>query len=185
MYCLSNDKSFDGNTCHLSLTFMKKTIVNRKGLLPRRCTWKTYSSSRHIGNSTFLKTPGGSLLIVLLAASVSKLQLQAISVLLLFNSYSQYKSLVAPWNYIRTDITCKKIPCYMRDSDCRWFIVEKKLKYFDVMLNIFEFLWALTNIKSWFIYENKFFWFAQPYFLTEIIKQSKLVPASFSCFEDF
>ena len=36
----------------------------------------------------------------------------------------------------------------MRDSDCRWFIVEKKLKYFDVMLNIFEFLWALTNIKS-------------------------------------
>ena len=26
---------------------------------------------------------------------------------------------------IRTGITCKKIPCYMRDSTCRWFIVKK------------------------------------------------------------
>ena len=26
---------------------------------------------------------------------------------------------------IRTRITCKKIPCYMRDSACRWFIVKK------------------------------------------------------------
>ena len=25
---------------------------------------------------------------------------------------------------IRTGITCMKIPCYMRDSACRWFIVE-------------------------------------------------------------
>ena len=25
---------------------------------------------------------------------------------------------------IRTGITCKKFPCYMRDSACRWFIVE-------------------------------------------------------------
>ena len=40
---------------------------------------------------------------------------------------------------IRTGITCKKIPYYMRDSACRWFI-DKKLKYFEVMLNIFEFL---------------------------------------------
>ena len=24
-----------------------------------------------------------------------------------------------------TGITCKKIPCYMRDSACRWFIVKK------------------------------------------------------------
>ena len=27
-------------------------------------------------------------------------------------------------NIIRTGITCKKIPCYMRDSACRWFIVK-------------------------------------------------------------
>ena len=26
---------------------------------------------------------------------------------------------------IRTGITCKKIPYYMRDSACRWFIVKK------------------------------------------------------------
>ena len=26
---------------------------------------------------------------------------------------------------IRTGITCKNTPCYMRDSDCRWFIVKK------------------------------------------------------------
>ena len=26
---------------------------------------------------------------------------------------------------IRTGITCKKIPCYMRDSACSWLIVEK------------------------------------------------------------
>ena len=25
---------------------------------------------------------------------------------------------------IQTIITCKKIPCYMRDSACRWLIVE-------------------------------------------------------------
>ena len=26
---------------------------------------------------------------------------------------------------IRTRVTYKKIPCYMRDSACRWFIVKK------------------------------------------------------------
>ena len=26
---------------------------------------------------------------------------------------------------IRTEITCKKTPCDMRDSACRWFIVRK------------------------------------------------------------
>ena len=30
---------------------------------------------------------------------------------------------------IRAGITCKKIPCYMRDSVCRWLIV-KNLKIF-------------------------------------------------------
>ena len=25
---------------------------------------------------------------------------------------------------MQTGITCKKIPCYMRDSACRWLIVE-------------------------------------------------------------
>ena len=42
-------------------------------------------------------------------------------------SYNEYQ---IPFHYqlqygtvIRTGITCKKIPCYMRDSACRWFIV--------------------------------------------------------------
>ena len=30
---------------------------------------------------------------------------------------------------MRTGITCKKIPCYMRDSVCRWFIVENAKIY--------------------------------------------------------
>ena len=26
---------------------------------------------------------------------------------------------------IQTEITCKKVSCYMRESACRWFIVKK------------------------------------------------------------
>ena len=32
---------------------------------------------------------------------------------------------VFPNLFARTGITCEKIPCYMRDSACRWFIVLK------------------------------------------------------------
>ena len=76
-------------------------------------------------------------------------------------------SLFRYWTIIRTGITCKKIPCYMRNSACMWFIA-KKLKYFEVMLNSFEFLIGLCNklhnhIPNW---HNK----------------TKLVTASFSCF---
>ena len=42
---------------------------------------------------------------------------------------------------IRTGITCKKIPCYMYGSACRW-LLSNKLKYIQVMLNIFEFSWV-------------------------------------------
>ena len=55
---------------------------------------------------------------------------------------------------IRKGIPCKKIPCYMRKLACRWFIV-KKLKYFEVMLNIFEFLRVRENVK--FVYANNLF----------------------------
>ena len=37
------------------------------------------------------------------------------------------KGLVETWNYntiIRTGIACTKVPCYMRNSACRWLIVE-------------------------------------------------------------
>ena len=39
---------------------------------------------------------------------------------------------------IETRTTCKKNLCYMLDAACRWLLL-KKLKYFDVILNIFEF----------------------------------------------
>ena len=57
----------------------------------------------------------------------------------------------------------------MRKLACRWFIV-KKLKYFEVMLNIFEFLRVRENVE--FVYANKLFWIVQIYFSTDIIKQS-------------
>ena len=57
----------------------------------------------------------------------------------------------------------------MRDSACRWFIVKK---YFEVTLNIFEFSRVWENVESWLVYANKRFWIAQPYFSTDIIKQS-------------
>ena len=34
------------------------------------------------------------------------------------------KSLLKHGTIIQTGITCKKIPCYMRDSACRWVIVK-------------------------------------------------------------
>ena len=37
---------------------------------------------------------------------------------------------------IRTGITCKKIPCYMRDSAGRWFIV-KNVKIFQSYVKLF------------------------------------------------
>ena len=40
------------------------------------------------------------------------------------------------------------------------------------MLNIFEFSRVWEIIESWLVYANKFFWIVQPYFLTNIIKQS-------------
>ena len=46
----------------------------------------------------------------------------------------------------------------------------KKLKYFKVMINIFEFSGVWENVESWLVYENKPFWIAHPYFSTDIIK---------------
>ena len=48
----------------------------------------------------------------------------------------------------------------MRKSACRWCIV-KKVKHFEIMLNIFEFLRMWENLESWLAYANKFSWIAQ------------------------
>ena len=47
-------------------------------------------------------------------------------------------------NIIRTGITCKEIPCYMRDSACRWFIV-KKAKIFWSYVKHF---WILAGVRK-------------------------------------
>ena len=51
-------------------------------------------------------------------------------------------------------------------------LLLKKLKYFEFMLNIFEFWRVWENVESWSVYANKFFWIAQLYFWTNIIKES-------------
>ena len=51
-------------------------------------------------------------------------------------------------------------------------LLLKKVKYFEVMVNIFEFLHVWENVESWLVSANKLFWIAQPYFSTNIIKQS-------------
>ena len=48
---------------------------------------------------------------------------------------------------IRTRITCKKIPCYMRDSACRWFIVEN-VKIFRSYVKRFEFSHVKEIVES-------------------------------------
>ena len=59
----------------------------------------------------------------------------------------------------------------MCDSLAGGFLL-KKLKYFEVMLNIFWFSRVWENLESWLVYANKLFWIAQPYFSNDIIKQS-------------
>ena len=51
-------------------------------------------------------------------------------------------------------------------------LLLKKLKYFEVMLNIFEFPRVWENVEFWLVYADKLFWFAQTYFSTDIIKRS-------------
>ena len=48
----------------------------------------------------------------------------------------------------------------------------KKLKYFEIMSNIFEFSCVRENVESWLVYASKLFWIAQTYFSIGIIKRS-------------
>ena len=60
----------------------------------------------------------------------------------------------------------------MRDSAAGGLLLKKKLKSVEVMLNVFEFSRLWENAESSLVYANKLFWIAQPYFSTDIIKQS-------------
>ena len=57
-------------------------------------------------------------------------------------------------NNFNTLITCKKISCYKCDSSCKWLSLLKKLKYFEIILNIFEFSWVWEIVESWLVYVN-------------------------------
>ena len=46
---------------------------------------------------------------------------------------------------IRTGITCKKIPCYMRDSACWWFIVKKA----KIFLSYVKHFWILVVVRKY------------------------------------
>ena len=73
---------------------------------------------------------------------------------------------------IPTGITCKKIPCYCL-TQLAGGLLLKKLKYFEVMLNIFDLSRVWEKIESCLVYANKLFWIAQPDFSTDIIKRTK------------
>ena len=89
-----------------------------------------------------------------------------------FGSFFEHDHLLTHGTIIRTGITCKKISCYMRDSAAGGLLLKKKLKSVEVMLNVFEFSRLWENAESSLVYANKLFWIAQPYFSTDIIKQS-------------
>ena len=71
---------------------------------------------------------------------------------------------------IRTGITCKKI-LVVCATQLAGGLLLKKLKYCEVMLNIFEFSRVWENVESWSVHENKLFWIVQPYFSTNVIKR--------------
>ena len=50
-------------------------------------------------------------------------------------------------------------------------LLLEKVKYFKVMLNIFEFSRVWENVESWLVYASKLFWIDQSHFSTDIIKQ--------------
>ena len=71
---------------------------------------------------------------------------------------------------IRTGITCKKTLVICANQLAGGLLL-KKLKYFEVMLNIFEFSRVWENVEIWLVYANKLFWIAQPFFSTDTIKR--------------
>ena len=57
------------------------------------------------------------------------------------------------------------------DTQLAGDLLLKKLKYFEVMLKMFEFSRVWENIESWLVYVKNIFWIAQPCFLADIIEQ--------------
>ena len=72
-------------------------------------------------------------------------------------SWALCKLKIQPW--IQSLAIC---PTQLADG-----LLLKMLKYFEVMLNIFEFSYEKEIIESWLVYLNKFSWIIQSCFLTE------------------
>ena len=51
-------------------------------------------------------------------------------------------------------------------------VLLKKLKYFEVMWNIFEFSRVWEMVESWLVYANEFSQTGQLFLSTNIVKQS-------------
>ena len=61
-------------------------------------------------------------------------------------------------------------------------LLLKMLKYFEVMLNIFEFFLEKEIVEYWLVYVNKFSWII---LFLDCDNTGKLVPASFSYVLEF
>ena len=84
---------------------------------------------------------------------------------------------------LQTGIGCMKIPCYMGNAGCRWFIV-KKAKIFWSYVKHFLFLAVLRKCRILIgICESAFF--NSPTIFLDWHDKTKLVSASLSCFQDF
>ena len=87
------------------------------------------------------------------------------------------------WNHrtvTRTGIRCKKIPCYMRDSACKWLMV-KNVKIFRIHAKHFLIFPRERNCRILIGLCNYVF-MNHPIMFVERHNKRKLVPASFSYF---
>ena len=90
-------------------------------------------------------------------------------------------SLGYPWNYnMNRNNTCKKIPCYMRDSACRWLIVEN----FKVCWRYVKYFWIFPRERNFRILIGlfKYVFTNHPIMFLNRDNKTKLVPGSFSYF---
>ena len=117
-----------------------------------------------------------------------------------FTVFFQGYGLTAGLLFIRAGRTYEKIPCYMRESICRWFVFEKANTFWS---NVKHFLTLVGLCTAWKVPKygvfsgpysvrlrentdqkelrirtlftqcaDKLSWIAQPYFSRDIIKQS-------------
>ena len=79
---------------------------------------------------------------------------------------------VIPWNYNANRNNHVRKALVICATQLAGGLLLKMLKYFEVMLNIFEFSNVKKILEPWLVYLNKFSWIIQSCFLTETIKES-------------